>query len=67
MRLIEGRDLHQVLAEGPLEPGRAVRIIDVEPSNALMTSDDFTRLIDFGTALDAASTGATNPARRISV
>lgn len=25
MRLIEGRDLHTVLAEGPLEPGRAVR------------------------------------------
>ena len=28
MRLIEGRDLHEVLAEGPLEPGRAVRIIE---------------------------------------
>ena len=28
MRLIEGRDLQQVLAEGPLEPGRAVRIIE---------------------------------------
>jgi serine/threonine-protein kinase len=28
MRLIEGRDLQTVLADGPLEPGRAVRIID---------------------------------------
>jgi hypothetical protein len=28
MRLIEGRDLHIVLADGPLEPARAVRIID---------------------------------------
>src|SRR6201997_1322746 len=28
MRLIEGRDLQQVLAEGPLEPARAVRIIE---------------------------------------
>lgn len=28
MRLIEGRDLHAVLANGPLEPGRAVRIIE---------------------------------------
>jgi serine/threonine kinase PknH len=28
MRLIEGRDLQEVLAEGPLEPGRAVRIIE---------------------------------------
>ncbi len=28
MRLIEGRDLEQVLADGPLEPGRAVRIIE---------------------------------------
>jgi serine/threonine protein kinase, bacterial len=28
MRLIEGRDLETVLADGPLEPGRAVRIID---------------------------------------
>ncbi len=28
MRLIEGRDLEQVLAHGPLEPGRAVRIIE---------------------------------------
>ena len=28
MRLIEGRDLESVLAEGPLEPGRAVRIIE---------------------------------------
>jgi serine/threonine-protein kinase len=28
MRLIEGRDLQQVLADGPLEPGRAVRIIE---------------------------------------
>ena len=28
MRLIEGRDLASVLAEGPLEPGRAVRIIE---------------------------------------
>jgi serine/threonine protein kinase len=27
MRLVEGRDLQQVLADGPLEPGRAVRII----------------------------------------
>jgi serine/threonine protein kinase len=27
MRLIEGRDLHTVLADGPLEPSRAVRII----------------------------------------
>jgi serine/threonine protein kinase, bacterial len=28
MRLIKGRDLQQVLAGGPLEPGRAVRIIE---------------------------------------
>src|SRR6202051_4998958 len=28
MRLIEGRDLPAVLADGPLEPGRAVRIIE---------------------------------------
>jgi serine/threonine protein kinase len=28
MRLVEGRDLSEVLAEGPLEPGRAVRIIE---------------------------------------
>jgi serine/threonine protein kinase len=28
MRLIEGRDLDKVLGEGPLEPGRAVRIIE---------------------------------------
>ena len=28
MRLIEGRDLQQVLAAGPLEPARAVRIIE---------------------------------------
>jgi serine/threonine-protein kinase len=28
MRLIEGRDLQGVLADGPLEPGRAVRIIE---------------------------------------
>ena len=28
MRLIEGRDLQEVLADGPLEPGRAVRIIE---------------------------------------
>ncbi len=28
MRLIEGRDLDTVLADGPLEPARAVRIID---------------------------------------
>ncbi|OBF88485.1 hypothetical protein A5791_17610 [Mycobacterium sp. 852002-51163_SCH5372311] len=28
MRLIEGRDLGAVLADGPLEPGRAVRIIE---------------------------------------
>jgi serine/threonine protein kinase len=28
MRLVEGRDLGTVLADGPLEPGRAVRIID---------------------------------------
>jgi serine/threonine-protein kinase len=28
MRLIEGRDLQSVLAEGPLEPSRAVRIIE---------------------------------------
>lgn len=27
MRLIEGRDLQQVLAEGPLDPARAVRIV----------------------------------------
>jgi serine/threonine protein kinase, bacterial len=27
MRLIEGRDLHEILAEGPLAPGRAVPII----------------------------------------
>jgi serine/threonine-protein kinase len=28
MRLIEGRDLQQVLADGPIEPARAVRIIE---------------------------------------
>jgi serine/threonine-protein kinase len=28
MRLVEGRDLQQVLAGGPLEPGRAVRIVE---------------------------------------
>ena len=28
MRLIEGRDLQTVLAEGPMEPARAVRIIE---------------------------------------
>ena len=28
MRLIEGRDLEEVLAHGPLKPGRAVRIIE---------------------------------------
>jgi serine/threonine kinase PknH len=28
MRLIEGRSLHEVLAAGPLEPARAVRIIE---------------------------------------
>jgi serine/threonine protein kinase len=28
MRVVEGRDLAEVLAEGPLEPGRAVRIIE---------------------------------------
>ena len=28
MRLIEGRDLGSILAEGPLEPARAIRIID---------------------------------------
>ena len=28
MRLIEGRDLQAVLADGPLEPGRAVRIVE---------------------------------------
>ena len=28
MRLIEGRDLQQVLAEGPMEPARAVRIVE---------------------------------------
>ena len=28
MRLIEGRDLQAVLEDGPLEPGRAVRIIE---------------------------------------
>ena len=28
MRLIEGRDLQSVLADGPLPPGRAVRIIE---------------------------------------
>src|SRR6201997_1867591 len=28
MRLIEGRDLETVLAEGPMEPARAVRIIE---------------------------------------
>jgi serine/threonine protein kinase len=28
MRLVEGRDLHTVLADGPLDPARAVRIIE---------------------------------------
>ena len=28
MRLIEGEDLHNVLARGPLDPGRAVKIIE---------------------------------------
>ena len=31
MRLIEGRDLDKVLGDGPLEPKRAVRIIDASP------------------------------------
>jgi serine/threonine kinase PknH len=34
MRLVEGRDLQEVLAEGPMEPGRAVRIIE-QVANAL--------------------------------
>jgi len=28
MRLIDGRDLHTVLSDGPLEPARAVRIVE---------------------------------------
>jgi serine/threonine-protein kinase len=28
MRLVEGRDLQEVLNEGPLEPARAVRIVE---------------------------------------
>jgi serine/threonine protein kinase len=28
MRLVEGRDLQELLAGGPLEPGRAVRIVE---------------------------------------
>jgi serine/threonine kinase PknH len=28
MRLIEGRDLQEILADGPLEPARAVRIVE---------------------------------------
>jgi hypothetical protein len=28
MRMIKGRDLQTVLAEGPLEPARAIRIIE---------------------------------------
>ena len=28
MRLIEGRDLESMLAKGPMEPARAVRIIE---------------------------------------
>ena len=28
MRLVEGRNLQEVLASGPLQPGRAVRIIE---------------------------------------
>jgi serine/threonine protein kinase len=28
MRLVEGRDLQEVLVRGPLEPGRAVRVIE---------------------------------------
>jgi serine/threonine-protein kinase len=28
MRLIDGRDLQAVLSDGPLEPGRAVRIVE---------------------------------------
>ena len=34
MRLVEGHDLQEVLAGGPLEPGRAVRIIE-QVANAL--------------------------------
>src|ERR1700739_4347693 len=34
MRLIEGRDLQEVLADGPLEPARAVRIVE-QVANAL--------------------------------
>jgi serine/threonine protein kinase len=37
MRLIEGRDLQQVLADGPLPPGRAVRIIE-QVAEALQAS-----------------------------
>ena len=39
MRLIEGCDLQQVLADGPLEPGRAVRIIE-QMARALHAAQD---------------------------
>jgi serine/threonine-protein kinase len=39
MRLIEGRDLETVLADGPLEPSRAVRIIE-QVAKALHTAHE---------------------------
>lgn len=40
MRLIEGRDLQTVLADGPLEPSRAVHIIE-QVAKALHTAHEF--------------------------
>jgi serine/threonine protein kinase len=45
MRLIEGRDLAAVLADGPLDPARAVRIID-QVAKALHAAHEVTQDIE---------------------